>query len=143
LIPFSVLLIDIDHFKKFNDTHGHAGGDLLLAGFADKMRSAVRQMDSAFRFGGEEFIVLLPETTSQEAMVPAERFRRLIADSRFPIPPDGQYVSVTVSIGIAEYRDGDTIDDVIRHADLAMYAAKNGGRNRVVDYNHLATSETP
>ena len=62
-VPFSVLLIDIDHFKKFNDTYGHAGGDLLLAGFADKMRSALRQMDSAFRFGGEEFVVLLPETT--------------------------------------------------------------------------------
>lgn len=142
-IPFSALLIDIDHFKKFNDTYGHAGGDLLLAGFADKMRLALRQMDSAFRFGGEEFVVLLPETTGQEAMVPAERFRQLIADSWFPMPPDGQPASVTVSVGIAGYRDGDTIDDVIRHADLAMYAAKNGGRNRVVDYDHLAKSETP
>ncbi|MFA5807225.1 MAG: PAS domain S-box protein [bacterium] len=142
-IPFSVLLIDIDHFKKFNDTHGHAGGDLLLAGFADKMRLSLRQMDSAFRFGGEEFVVLLPETTGREAMVPAERFRQLIADSRFPMPPEGKPVSVTVSVGIAGCRDGDTIDDVIRHADLAMYAAKNGGRNRVVDYDHLATSETP
>jgi diguanylate cyclase (GGDEF)-like protein/PAS domain S-box-containing protein len=142
-IPFSVLLIDIDHFKKFNDTHGHAGGDLLLTGFADKLRSALRQMDSAFRFGGEEFVVLLPETTSQEAMVPAERFRRLISDSRFPMPPDGPSVSVTVSVGIAGCRDGDTIDDVIRHADLAMYAAKNGGRNRVVDYDHLAKSDLP
>jgi diguanylate cyclase (GGDEF)-like protein/PAS domain S-box-containing protein len=142
-IPFSVLMIDIDHFKKFNDTHGHAGGDLLLAGFADKMRLALRQMDSAFRFGGEEFVVLLPETTGQEAIVPAERFRRLIADSRFPMPPEGRPVSVTISIGIAGYCDGDTLDDVIRHADLAMYAAKNGGRNRVVDYDHLAKSEPP
>jgi len=142
-IPFSALMIDIDHFKKFNDTYGHAGGDLLLAGFADKMRWALRQMDSAFRFGGEEFVVLLPETTGQEAMVPAERFRQRIADSRFPMPPDGRPVSVTVSIGIAMYRDGDTIDDMIRHADLAMYAAKSGGRNRVVDYDQLAQTETP
>jgi len=142
-IPFSVLLMDIDHFKKFNDTYGHAGGDLLLAGFADKIRLAFRQMDSAFRFGGEEFVVLLPETTTQEAMIPAERFRQRIADSACPMPPDGRPASVTVSVGIAGYRVGDAIDDVIRRADLAMYAAKNGGRNRVVDYDHLSTPETP
>ncbi|NJD62485.1 MAG: diguanylate cyclase [Deltaproteobacteria bacterium] len=142
-IPFSVLLIDIDHFKQFNDRYGHAGGDLLLAGFADKMRMTLRQMDSAFRFGGEEFVVLLPETAGLEAMVPAERLRRFIASSRFPMPPDGQPVSITVSIGIAGYREGDMIDDVVRHADLAMYAAKNGGRNRVVDYEHLANTESP
>jgi diguanylate cyclase (GGDEF)-like protein/PAS domain S-box-containing protein len=142
-VLFTVLLMDIDHFKKFNDTYGHAGGDLLLVGFADKIREAFRQMDVAFRFGGEEFVVLLPETTGQEAMIPAERFRQRIADSRFPMPPDGRTVSVTVSVGIAGYRDGDTLDDVIRHADLAMYAAKNGGRNRVVDFDLLAKSETP
>ncbi|MCR4310215.1 MAG: PAS domain S-box protein [Deltaproteobacteria bacterium] len=141
--PFSVLLMDIDHFKKFNDTYGHTGGDLLLAGFADKIRDSFREMDSAFRFGGEEFILLLPETAGQKAMIPAERFRQRIADSSFLMLPDGQPVSVTISIGIAMYRDGDTIDDVIRHADLAMYAAKNGGRNRVVDYDHLAKPETP
>jgi len=141
-VPFSVLMMDIDHFKKFNDTYGHAGGDLLLAGFADKIRNAFREMDSAFRFGGEEFLVLLPETGGKEAMVPAERFRRLIAGSSCPMPPDGQPVSVSISIGIAMYRDGDTIDDVIRHADLAMYAAKNGGRNRVVDFDQLARTET-
>ncbi|HEX7522753.1 MAG TPA: diguanylate cyclase [Candidatus Deferrimicrobium sp.] len=141
-VPFSVLLIDIDHFKKFNDTYGHAGGDLLLVGFADKIRSAIRQMDSAFRFGGEEFVVLLPEITGQDAMVPAERFRQLIADSRFPMPPGGQPVSVTVSVGIAGYRNGDTLDDLIRHADLAMYAAKSGGRNRVADYDQLTNPET-
>jgi diguanylate cyclase (GGDEF)-like protein/PAS domain S-box-containing protein len=142
-IPFSVLLIDIDHFKKFNDTYGHAGGDLLLVGFADKLRSAIRQMDSAFRFGGEEFVVLLPETTGQDARIPAERFRRLIADSRFLMPPEGHPVWITISIGIAGHRTGDTLDDVIRHADLAMYAAKNGGRNQVVDYDQLAKPEMP
>ena len=142
-IPFSVLLIDIDHFKKFNDAYGHAGGDLLLVGFADKLRSAIRQMDSAFRFGGEEFVVLLPETAGQDARMPAERFRQIIAGSRFPRPPDGRPVSVTVSVGVAGYRNGDTLDDVIRHADLAMYAAKSGGRNRVVDYDQLTKPETP
>jgi len=142
-VPFSVLLIDIDHFKKFNDTYGHAGGDLLLVGFADKMRSSLRQMDSAFRFGGEEFVVLLPETTGQAATIPAERFRQRIADSWFSMPPDSQPVSVTVSVGIAGYRDGNTLDDVIRHADLAMYAAKSGGRNRVVNFDLLVHPETP
>jgi diguanylate cyclase (GGDEF)-like protein/PAS domain S-box-containing protein len=141
--PFSVLMIDIDHFKKFNDTYGHAGGDLLLAGFADKMRLVLRQMDSAFRFGGEEFVVLLPETASREAMIPAERCRQRIADSAFPMPPEDRLVSVTISVGIAGYRDGDTVDDVIRRADLAMYAAKSSGRNRVVDYDQLAKPETP
>ena len=115
----------------------------MLAGFADKMRFALRQIDSAFRFGGEEFVVLLPEITGQDAMVPAERFRQLIADSRFPMPPGGQPVSITVSVGIAGYRNGDTLDDVIRHADLAMYAAKSGGRNRVADYDQLTHPEMP
>jgi diguanylate cyclase (GGDEF)-like protein/PAS domain S-box-containing protein len=142
-IPFSVLLIDIDHFKKFNDTYGHAGGDLLLVHFADKMRSALRKIDSAFRFGGEEFIVLLPETTGEAAMVPAERVRQLIADSRLSMPPESRPVSFTISVGIAGHRNGDTLDDVIRHADLAMYAAKSGGRNRVVNFDHLAKPETP
>ena len=98
-------------------------------------------MDSAFRFGGEEFVVLLPETTGQDAMIPAERFRQLIADSWFPMPPGGRPVSVTISVGIAGYRNGDTLDDVIRHADLAMYAAKSGGRNRVADYDRLTDPE--
>jgi len=142
-VPFSVLLFDIDHFKKLNDTYGHAGGDLLLVNLADKMRSGLRQMDSGFRFGGEEFVVLLPETTGEAAMVPAERFRQRIADNRFSMPPEGRPVSFTVSVGIAAYRDGDTIDDMIRHADLAMYAAKSGGRNRVVNFDHLAKPETP
>jgi len=103
----------------------------------------LRQMDSAFRFGGEEFVVLLPETTGQDAMIPAERFRQRIADSAFSMPPEDRLVSVTVSVGIAGYRDGDTVDDVIRRADLAMYAAKSSGRNRVVDYDLLAKPETP
>ena len=115
----------------------------LLVRFAEKMRSAFRQMDSAFRFGGEEFVVLPPETTGQEAWIPAERFRQHIADSWIPMPPEGQPVSVTISVGIAAYRDGDTLDDVIRHADLAMYAAKSGGRNRVAGYDQLTDPELP
>ena len=142
-VPLSVLMMDIDHFKKFNDTYGHAGGDLLLAGFADRIRQAFRQMDSAFRFGGEEFVVLLPETTEEGGRIPAERFRQRIADSLFPMPPDGRPVSVTVSVGIAGSRVGDTVDDVIRRADLAMYAAKRSGRNRVTGYDQLIHPETP
>ncbi len=140
--PFSVLLIDIDHFKRFNDTYGHMGGDALLEGFADKARIMFRKMDYLFRFGGEEFVVLLPETPAMLAMVPAERFREHIAGSRFLMPPDNQPVSITISIGIAEYRSGDTVDDIIRHADLAMYAAKNGGRNRVVVHDRMSKLES-
>jgi diguanylate cyclase (GGDEF)-like protein len=76
-------------------------------------------------------------------MIPAERFRQRIADSWFSMPPESQPVSVTVSVGIAGYRDGNTLDDVIQHADLAMYAAKSGGRNRVVNFDHLVHPETP
>ena len=115
----------------------------MLSRFADTIRQVFRQMDSAFRFGGEEFVVLLPETTAQEGMIPAERFRQRIADSAFPVSPGGKPVSVTVSVGIAQYREGDTVDEVIRRADLAMYAAKSGGRNRVADYDQLTHPETP
>ncbi len=140
--PFSVLLIDIDHFKRFNDTYGHMGGDALLEGFADKARKMFRKMDYLFRFGGEEFVVLLPETTAMLAMVPAERFREHIAASRFLMPPDNLPVSITVSVGIAEYKSGDTVDDIIRHADLAMYASKNNGRNRVMVYDRMCKRES-
>lgn len=139
--PFSVLLVDIDHFKRFNDTYGHMGGDALLEGFADKARKMFRKMDYLFRFGGEEFVVLLPETPAALAMVPAERFREFIADSRFPMPPDDRPVSITISVGIAEYKIGDTVDDIIRHADLAMYSAKNSGRNRVVIHDRMSKPE--
>lgn len=140
-IPFSILLLDVDHFKRFNDTFGHAEGDNVLKTLADDIRSNIRSMDSGFRFGGEEFVVLLPETTSAGAMVVAERLRVRFSERRFHPVPGGRPVSVTVSVGIAEFRKGSSLAELIRNADLAMYAAKNGGRNRTVSHASLPATE--
>lgn len=138
-VPFSILILDIDEFKRYNDTYGHHGGDALLKEVADLMRKTFRLMDSCFRFGGEEFLVLLPETDAAGAMIAAERFRARLAGKKFLLAPMGSPVPVTASIGVSEYRDGWTIDDVVRYADLAMYAAKNAGRNQTVSYEQLVT----
>jgi diguanylate cyclase (GGDEF)-like protein/PAS domain S-box-containing protein len=136
-MPFAILLADIDQFKSYNDTYGHHGGDHLLKEVADLIRVTFRSMDAGFRFGGEEFLVLLPDTNTSGAMVAAERFRILLAGKEFHLPPAGDPVRATTSIGISEYREGDTVDDMVRHADMALYAAKNGGRNRSVTYEQL------
>lgn len=140
-VPFSVLLVDIDRFKSYNDDFGHQGGDFLLREIADLMRKTFRLMDSCFRFGGEEFLVLLPETDAGGAVVAAERFRTLLSAMEFRLSSAGSpiTVTVTVSIGVSDYRDGYTIDDIVRYADLAMYGAKNAGRNRTVTYEQLIT----
>jgi diguanylate cyclase (GGDEF)-like protein/PAS domain S-box-containing protein len=138
-VPFSVILIDVDRFKTYNDDFGHQEGDFLLREIAGLMRKTFRLMDSCFRFGGEEFLVLLPETNAGGAMIAAERFRTRLAAMEFLLPSAGTPVAVTVSIGISDYRDGYTIDDIVRYADLAMYGAKNAGRNRTVTYEQLVT----
>lgn len=135
----SILMIDIDRFKAFNDTYGHAEGDRLLREVAELIRSTFRSMDSAFRFGGEEFVILLPETGAEGAWACAERFRTRLAAKDFSAVPGGLPVTVTASIGIVEHRDGYDIDSMVRFADLAMYAAKSAGRNRTVRYDHLAS----
>jgi diguanylate cyclase (GGDEF)-like protein/PAS domain S-box-containing protein len=136
-VPFSILLFDIDRFKAYNDSYGHTEGDRLLAEVGELTRTTFRDMDSAFRFGGEEFVVLLPDTRRTGAMAAAERFRRRLAAAHFTPVGAGGPVTVTASIGVAEYQDTHTLDDVVRCADLAMYAAKKEGRNRVVLYDQL------
>ncbi len=136
-VPFSVLMIDLDHFKGYNDRYGHPEGDKLLQETGELIRNSFRSMDTGFRFGGEEFVVLLPETGSFGAMVSAERFRIRFADRERIPGPDGNPITVTASIGIAEYREGSDLDDLVRDADLAMYAAKNRGRNRCVTHDSL------
>lgn len=136
-VPFSLLLIDIDRFKRYNDSYGHTEGDRFLAAVADLARTSFREMDSVFRFGGEEFVVLLPDTRTAGAVAAAERFRGRLAATD-PAPPRAETpVRVTASIGVAEYRGNHSLDDLVRCADLAMYAAKNGGRNRTVSYDRL------
>jgi diguanylate cyclase (GGDEF)-like protein/PAS domain S-box-containing protein len=135
--PFSILLIDIDDFKRINDAYGHHAGDSLLKEVADLMRKTFRLMDTCFRFGGEEFLVLLPDTNAENAIVAAERFRSRLAGKKFHPAPLRPPLTVTASIGVSEYREGWTVDDIVRCADLAMYAAKHGGRNRTVNYGQL------
>jgi diguanylate cyclase (GGDEF)-like protein len=124
---FTVLMADVDEFKKYNDTYGHPAGDEVLKKVAKILLSSTRAMDSTARYGGEEFAVLLNDTTGEEALEVAERIRTRVAAQNF----SGQ--RVTISIGMAEFpEDGYTADAVISSADEALYEAKRGGRNRVV-----------
>jgi len=128
--PLSLLIMDIDHFKKINDTYGHDVGDLVLKAFAGVLRGIVRQSDICARFGGEEFVVLLPNTDLEGAKVLAERIRTAVAKN--PVEHGSIVIVFTVSIGISQYRKGmQNIEKLIKEADTALYRAKEGGRNRV------------
>lgn len=128
---FSVIQMDIDHFKKINDTHGHAVGDEVLKAFSANCQEVLRDCDVLGRVGGEEFSIILPETELAGALIVAERFRQTINDLKLYVKE--QIVHFTVSIGVTNLRQDDTgIDGVLRRADEALYLAKNGGRNKVV-----------
>lgn len=130
--PLSVLITDIDHFKAFNDTHGHEGGDDVLREFARRVRGAVRGADLACRYGGEEFVVVMPDTTAEIAAQVAERLRDAIAAAPFMISSGG-VAPVTTSVGIATLeKNSEGADSLLRRADKALYQAKHDGRNRVV-----------
>ncbi len=133
--PTSLVMFDVDHFKKYNDTHGHPAGDVVLRGVSDLLRSRLRNTDVPCRYGGEEFAIILLDTGKQMAMAVAEEIRSRIEATPF----DGQEESqpggtLTVSVGVASFPD-DAEDhvDLLRAADEALYAAKHGGRNLVVD----------
>ena len=133
----SIILFDIDHFKQFNDTHGHAIGDEVLKHVADIIKLTVREIDTVARFGGEEFMVLLPETDLDTAIGIAERIRREV-DSKDFNHPVIENLSVTISGGIStkcDEKGAMNPDGMIRQADMAMYKAKQGGRNRVEAYH--------
>ncbi|WP_417407574.1 PleD family two-component system response regulator [Hoeflea sp.] len=131
--PLSLLITDIDHFKFINDTHGHEGGDDVLRDFARRVRGAVRGADLACRYGGEEFVVVMPDTTADIAAQVAERLREAVAAAPFKISATGVAAPVTTSVGIATLEaDGEGADALLRRADKALYQAKNNGRNRVV-----------
>ncbi|NLW50388.1 MAG: GGDEF domain-containing protein [Candidatus Brocadiaceae bacterium] len=129
--PFSLIVIDIDHFKKINDTHGHATGDVVLMRVADRVRAVLRKYDSAYRYGGEELAVLLPRTRLSQAAATAERLRATIEARRFR-GAAGSLVPATVSLGVAQYEPSDDADSVFARADECLYRAKESGRNRVV-----------
>ncbi len=123
----SILLFDIDDFKRHNDEYGHVSGDHVLKRLGETVLGLLRENDSAYRYGGEEFTVLLPETDEAQAVIAAERLRKAFAEQKF----DGG-VSKTISIGVAEYRPGEDATAFVRRADTAMYLAKRAGKNRVV-----------
>ncbi|HZD26634.1 MAG TPA: PleD family two-component system response regulator [Alphaproteobacteria bacterium] len=131
--PVSVLLLDIDHFKKINDTYGHAAGDEVLREFSARVQRSVRGMDLAARLGGEEFVVVMPETDAADACGVAERLCRSIAEKPFQIVDASHNIPVTVSIGaVVNHDTGDSAAELLKRADQALYQAKGGGRNRVV-----------
>ena len=126
--PLSLISIDLDHFKNVNDTFGHSVGDLVLKEFSDLIKEMVRVEDIASRWGGEEFIILLPDTTREAAVVLAERIRSTFEKQSGTAVP----LTMTASFGVAQLQYGDTEDDLIRRVDNALYTAKREGRNRVV-----------
>jgi two-component system cell cycle response regulator len=131
--PLSVMITDLDRFKTVNDTHGHDGGDDVLREFARRLRKNVRGIDLACRFGGEEFVVVMPDTDGAVAEKVAERIRAEIAQMPFVVGDAGETIEVTVSVGVSSMLKGlDSVAGLMKRADLALYEAKSAGRNRVV-----------
>lgn len=135
--PLSLMLIDIDDFKRFNDTYGHMEGDRVLERIGATIQRCIRRTDWAFRYGGEEFTVCMPETSGDHAGVLAERIRMEFRAERFR-PRPGKEESKTVSIGIAQYRPGEELRDFIARTDRNMYEAKRQGKDRV----HIELQQT-
>ncbi len=129
--PLGLLLCDIDHFKEYNDTHGHLAGDKVLVVFGRIIKSCLRRMDSAYRYGGEEFTVILPETGVEEAVAVAERIRSSVEAEKFS-PDPGKTVTITISIGVTEFSHNERISLFVERADKAMYLSKQSGRNTVI-----------
>lgn len=135
----SLLVTDIDHFKLFNDRHGHQVGDAVLKLVADKLKRSVKGRDTVARFGGEEFVILLPQTDEAAAALLADQLRTEIAKSRLVVRNRGQDLGrVTISIGVAELAPGETADTCFRRADQALYSAKHAGRNQVMVASRVA-----
>ncbi|HET7856577.1 MAG TPA: GGDEF domain-containing protein, partial [Gaiellaceae bacterium] len=132
--PFSLIMADLDLLRDINNSYGHLAGDAVLRGIAEVFRTHLRHYDVPARFGGEEFSILLPETSAEEALEIAERIRRAVAAKAFDVETSSQPIRATVSLGIAAYpRDGANANELIHQADLAVYRAKLQGRNRVLD----------
>ncbi|NJL60036.1 MAG: GNAT family N-acetyltransferase, partial [Desulfobacteraceae bacterium] len=139
--PLSLLMLDIDYFKNYNDTYGHLEGDKVLSAMGRVIRGCLRTMDSAYRYGGEEFTVILPETDSQEAEVVADRIRKVIEKEIFE-PKENLTAGITVSIGITEHKAKEELPTLIKRADKAMYESKQKGRNRITVLTAEKSSES-
>jgi diguanylate cyclase (GGDEF)-like protein/PAS domain S-box-containing protein len=138
--PVCVIMVDIDHFKRVNDTHGHEAGDLVLKAIAETLSDHCRRGDFACRYGGEEFVVALPNITLETAYARAEDLRKSL--NLLSVPYEEHNLSVTISMGIACFpENGQTRDCILRAADQAMYAAKEAGRDHILSYNQTQLAE--
>ncbi|MCF8110196.1 MAG: diguanylate cyclase [Desulfobacteraceae bacterium] len=127
--PLSLLLLDIDHFKMYNDKYGHPEGDRILSHLGKLISEFIRDMDTAYRYGGEEFTVILPETNSKDAVKVCKRIMNEVKTQKFNLP-EGT-APVTLSIGVTQYNPGESINEFVSRADRAMYMSKEKGRNRI------------
>ena len=139
---FALLMIDIDHFKRLNDTFGHHVGDQMLRDVTSILMKDMREVDTVARYGGEEFVMILPETTESGAVYVAQRLRKAVEQSKFFAGSPHEIQHLTISIGVAVYHtDAQFKRDLIEFADAALYAAKHNGRNRVVSYSEISKRE--
>jgi len=140
---FSVIMLDIDYFKKFNDQYGHQVGDEVLRIVGSHLKENLKGKDFPSRYGGEEFIVLLPNTKLDKAYIVAEQIRETISKKRLKIKKTGQALgNITVSVGVSEIREGDTAISVVERVDSALYLAKDSGRNNVKSEKDFESAET-
>ena len=129
LQPLSVLMLDIDHFKRINDSHGHITGDEVLKAVAGALKNSLRNIDMVFRYGGEEFMVLLSNTNREAAAMVGERLRMAVLGLQYLV--EGRAIDLTISIGCATLLAGESVDSLQRRADNALYVSKRKGRNRL------------
>ncbi len=134
--PFSLVLFDFDNFKTINDTYGHAGGDTVLKDGIALAKSTVRAVDTVVRWGGEEFLVILKNASLEEASVVAEKIRLQIANHTFKL--EAETLTVTLSLGVAQLENNESISKLLQRADTALYEAKNNGKNRVASSNPIS-----
>jgi diguanylate cyclase (GGDEF)-like protein len=129
--PLSICMFDIDNFKSLNDTHGHQIGNMVLESFGKLVKSSIRRTDSGYRYGGEEFIILMPSSNIEDSLIVVDRIRIIIEKINFESDSD-EPISVTVSGGLATLLPNDDSDSILRRVDKAMYKAKNSGKNCII-----------
>ena len=136
--PICCMMLDVDYFKKVNDTYGHAAGDIVLKKVSEIIKTEIRDYDIACRYGGEEFFIILPHTAINEASLVAQRLRKVIEDNKINIQASSaaniSHIKVTVSIGVCAFNNKMDANEFVQKADKALYEAKTTGRNRVIIY---------